>query len=164
MKVDTTALEQEILHHEKELRQFHVVKFKLIEEIDSLDPDDRHYIQMKADLDERLYRMYDKIAEAETALIDAKAKKQAIEADKVTGDNIYKILVSFERLYAVMNEEERRDLMRELISEIQIYEEPKPNGQWLKSIKFRLPIIEESMNLRLDNGGSVETVCLLTHS
>ena len=164
MKVDTTALEQEILHHEKELRQFHAVKSKLIEEIDSLDPDDRHYIQMKADLDERLYRMYDKITEAETALIDAKAKKQAIEADKVTGDNIYKILVSFERLYAVMNEEERRDLMRELISEIQIYEEPKPNGQWLKSIKFRLPIIEESMNLCLDNGGSVETVCLLTHN
>ncbi|MBR3738953.1 MAG: recombinase family protein [Clostridia bacterium] len=164
MKVDTTALEQEILHHEKELRQFHAVKSKLIEEIDSLDPDDRHYIQMKADLDERLYRMYDKIAEAETALIDAKAKKQAIEADKVTGDNIYKILVSFERLYAVMNEEERRDLMRELISEIQIYEEPKPNGQWLKSIKFRLPIIEESMNLCLDNGGSVESVVKLTRA
>ena len=158
MKVDTTALEQEIAHHEKELRQFHAVKSKLIEEIDSLDPDDRHYILMKADLDERLYRMYDKIAEAETALIDARAKKQAIEADKVTGDNIYKILISFERLYAVMNEEERRDLMKELISEIQIYEEPKPNGQWLKSIKFRLPIIEESMDLSLDNGGSVETV------
>jgi len=158
MKVDTTALEQEIAHHEKELRQFHAVKSKLIEEIDSLDPDDRHYIQMKSDLDERLYRMYDKIAEAETALIDARAKKQAIEADKVTGDNIYKILISFERLYAVMNEEERRDLMKELISEIQIYEEPKPNGQWLKSIKFRLPIIEESMDLSLDNGCSVETV------
>ena len=162
MKVDTTALEQEIAHHEKELRQFHAVKSKLIEEIDSLDPDDRHYIQMKADLDKRLYRMYDKIAEAETALIDARAKKQAIEADKVTGDNIYKILISFERLYAVMNEEERRDLMKELISEIQIYEEPKPNGQWLKSIKFRLPIIEESMDLSLDNGGSVESVVSLT--
>ena len=33
--------------------------------------------------------------------------------------------------------------MEALISEIQIYEDRKPNGQWLKSIKFRLPIIEE---------------------
>lgn len=41
--------------------------------------------------------------------------------------------------------------MEALISEIQIYEERQPNGQWLKSIKFRLPIIEEDMNLSLDN-------------
>lgn len=52
--------------------------------------------------------------------------------------------------------------MEALISEIQIYEERQPNGQWLKSIKFRLPIIEEDMNLSLDNNNHVETVALLT--
>ena len=31
--------------------------------------------------------------------------------------------------------------MEHLISEIQIYPERQPNGQWLKSIKFRLPIV-----------------------
>ena len=55
-------------------------------------------------------------------------------------------------------------LMESLISEIQIYEERQPNGQWLKSIKFKLPIIEEDMSLSLDNDTHVETVCLLTHS
>ncbi len=33
--------------------------------------------------------------------------------------------------------------MEALISEIQIYKDRQLNGQWLKSIKFRLPIIEE---------------------
>ena len=37
----------------------------------------------------------------------------------------------------------------------------QPNGQWLKSIKFKLPIIEEDMSLSLDNDEHVETVCLL---
>ena len=89
-KVDTTAIEQEITAAEKQLRQHYSVKSKIMKEIDTLDPDDRHYIIRKSDLDERLYKMYDKIEEAENSLMDARAKKQAIEADKITGDNIYK--------------------------------------------------------------------------
>ena len=77
---------------------------------------------------------------------DARAKKQAIEADKITGDNIYKVLVCFEKLYNVMNPLERKKLMEHLISEIQIYPERQPNGQWLKFIKFKLPIIAEDMS------------------
>ena len=35
-------------------------------------------------------------------------------------------------------------------------------GQWLKSIRFKLPIIENDLSIDLDNGEHVETVCLLT--
>ena len=52
--------------------------------------------------------------------------------------------------------------MEALISEVQIFEERQPNGQWLKSIKFKLPIIEENMSLSLDNDSHVETVVLLS--
>lgn len=48
-----------------------------------------------------------------------------------------------------------------MISEVHIYEERQPNGQWLKSIKFNLPIIEEDMDLSLDSASHVECVCLL---
>lgn len=162
MKVDTTAIEQEIGNYEKQLRQFYSVKTKLVEEIDSLDPDDRHYVRRKADLDDRLYKMYDKIEDTESLLIAARAKKLAIEAEKLTGDNIYKVLIYFDKLYSAMNEQERRQLMEKLISEIQIFEERQPNGQWLKSIKFRLPIIEEDMSLSLDNDTHIEVVCALS--
>ena len=89
MKVDTTAIEQEIAAYEKQLRQYYATKSRLMDEIDNLDPDDRHFISRKSDLDDRLYKMYDKIEDAENSLMDARAKKQAIEADKITGDNIY---------------------------------------------------------------------------
>ena len=161
-KVDTTAIEQEIAAAEKMLRQYYSVKSKITEEIDTLDPDERHYIIRKSDLDERLYRMYDKIEEAENNLMDARAKKQAIEADKITGDNIYKVLICFEKLYNVMNPLERKKLMEHLISEIQIYPERQPNGQWLKSIKFRLPIVENDIDLCLDNESHTECVIALS--
>ena len=162
MKVDTSMLDQEIANHEKQLRQFYSIKSKLMEEIDSLDPDDRHYFKRKADLDDRLYRMYDKIEDEESQMIEARAKRQAIEAEKLTGDNIYKVLMCFDKLYSAMNDVERRRVMEALISEIQIHEDRQPNGQWLKSIRFRLPIIEEDMNLSLDNNEHVETVVLLS--
>ena len=161
-KVDTIAIEQEIAAAEKQLRQYYSIKSKIMEEIDTLDPDDRHYIIRKSDLDERLYKMYDKIEEAENNLMDARAKKQAIEADKITGDNIYKVLICFEKLYNVMNPLERKKLMEHLISEIQIYPERQPNGQWLKSIKFRLPIVENDIDLRLDNESHTECVIALS--
>lgn len=162
MKVDTSVLDQEIANHEKQLRQFYSIKSKLMEEIDSLDPDDRHYLKRKADLDDRLYRMYDKIEDEESQMIEARAKRQAIEAEKLTGDNIYKVLMYFDKLYSAMNDVERRRVMETLISEIQIYEDRQPNGQWLKSIKFKLPIIEEDMEISLDNDTHVECVIALS--
>jgi len=39
-----------------------------------------------------------------------------------------------------MDDEERRKLMEALIAEVQIYEDKKESGQWLKSIKFKLSV------------------------
>ena len=61
-----------------------------------------------------------------------------------------------------MNESERREFMTVLLDNIQIYEERQVNGQWLKSMEFKLPIIKEDMKLRLDNDSHVETVALLS--
>lgn len=106
--------------------------------------------------------MYDKIDESEELLIEAKAKKQSIEADKVTTQNIIAILTNFEHLYSVMNDVEKHELMAELIADIQIYPERQPNGQWLKSIHFQLPIIpEKELQFGLDNSGGFETVMSL---
>ena len=54
--------------------------------------------------------MNDKIDEAEELLVSAKAKKRSLLADKITGDNIYKALIFFDKLYAQMNEAEKREL------------------------------------------------------
>lgn len=161
MKVDTSAIENEIDNYQKELRKSHSTKFKLIEEIDNLDVEDKHYKRRKNDLDDRLYRMYDRIEDLEGRLIEAKAIKETIEAEKLTGDNIYKVLIYFDKLYKVMNDVERRQLIEALISEIQIYEEKQMNGQWLKSITFKLPIIDKDLNICLDNDEQVECVAVL---
>ena len=163
-QVDTTAIDQEIKTCEKNLRNNTSLKIKLIEEMDALDFEDKHYDRKKADLNARLDKAYDKIEELEDRLFAAKAKKSAIEAEQVTAENIYRVLRSFNSLYKVMDDEERRRLMEALIAEVQIYEDKKETGQWLKSIKFMLPIVEESVDISLDNQNHVENVCLMTRA
>ena len=155
-------IDQEIENYEKELRHFYSLKNKLLEEIDGLDFDDKHYSRRESDLEDRLSKAYDRIDDLEGLLLDAKAKKRTIEAEKITGDNIYKILFYFGKMYAAMDEFERWHLMESLIDEIQIHGERQPNGQGLKSIRFKLPIIDEDMSLSLDNDSHIETVVLMS--
>lgn len=162
LEVDTAALDQEIANYERQLRQCYANKDSILADLDELDYEDKHYQRRKKDLEDRLYRNYDKIEEAENSLVAAKAKRRSILADKVTGDNIYKALIFFDQMYEKLNEAEKRDFLVQLISEVQIFEECKPSGQWLKSIEFKLPIIEHDMKISLDNGTQIETVCLLS--
>ncbi len=162
MEVDTSALDQEIANYEKQLRQLYHNKDTILSDIDSLDYEDKHYQRRKTDLENRLYKTYDKIDEAEELLISAKTKKRALLADKITGENIYKALIFFDKLYAQMNEAEKREFLSQLVDNVQIYEERKENGQWLKSIEFKLPIIEKEFTLSLDNDTQNETVVKLS--
>lgn len=111
-----------------------------------------------------VFKLYDKIEETENALVEAKAKKRSILAEKVCGDNIYKALIFFDKMYESMNEAERREFLTQFIEKVEIYEEEQENGQWLKSIEFKLPIISKDMKISLDNGSQIETVVLLTRN
>lgn len=164
IEVDTTEIDKEIANYQKQLGQYIGTKRSLEKQIDSLDVEDRHYERKISDLQDRLDKMYDNIEDGEIKLSDCKKKKRAIEAEKLTADNVYKILVYFDKLYDTMEDADKRSFLAALIEEIQVYEEVQENGQWLKSIEFKLPLIEQDMQLSLDNGTHVECVCLLTRN
>lgn len=162
MKVDTTAIDTEIANYQKQLGQFIGTKRSLEKQIDSLDVEDRHYDRKLSDLQDRLDKMYDNIDDTESKLEECKDRKKSIEAEKLTGDNVYKILIYFDRLYDKMEDADKRALLSALVEEIQVFEEVQDNGQWLKSIKFKLPIIDKDMELGLDKGSHVETIVLMS--
>lgn len=60
-------------------------------------------------------------------------------------------IVFFDKMYDIMDEAEKRDFVTQLIQKVEVYEERQPNGQWLKAIEFKLPIIEHDMKLSLES-------------
>lgn len=49
-------------------------------------------------------------------------KIDSIEADKLTLDNIYKVLICFDKLYDKMDQTEKRQLVSALVDKVEIYE------------------------------------------
>ena len=160
-KIDVDTVNQEFNGYEKQLRLALSAKDRLLDEIDELDPNEKHFAKRKKDLADRLNKMYDKIEDIEQLLQTAREKKKAVEAEQLTAQNLYKILLCFNKLYDLMNEIEKRQLLETMIEEIQVFEERQPNGRWLKSIKFKLPLIEEELSFGLDGKLNVECVAKL---
>ena len=73
----------------------------------------------------------------------------ADQVDTVRFVKVYRLVIRIQGMQAILLIN-LRQLITALISEIQIYEEKQPNGQWLKSITFKLPIIDEDLNISLD--------------
>lgn len=161
LKVDTTEIDKEIAGYKRQCQNYKTLKNNLERQMDTLDIDDKYFEKKYADLQKRIDSMYEKIEDAEKVLQEAKMKKQAIMSEMITGENIYKLLISFDRFYDIMSEGDKRDFLMALISEIQIHEDKQENGQWLKSIKFNFPMIQDDgkiTEIGLDNFGHNETV------
>ncbi len=77
------------------------------------------------------------------------------------GSTIKGKITIYDKLYTKMNEAEKREFLSQLEDNVQIYEERKENGQWLKSIEFKLPIIKKEFTLSLDNDTQNETIVAL---
>lgn len=94
-------------------------------------------------------------------LNDSRKRKEAILEEKITSDNIYKILINFNSLYSVLGDIDKKRLLNELIEEIQIYDEKPKNGTWIKSVVFKLPLIDYDIDFSLDKIDNVETIALI---
>ena len=160
-KVDVSSIDEEITALEGRKQHFDNIKSDILSDMNSLDVSDKHYSRRKEDLQKRLYDIYDSLDELEAALNEARKKRHSIAERKTSADNVYKSLIYFDKLIDKLNEEERRTIIEQLVSKVEIYPEKQPNGQWLKSIEFKLPIIKKEMKFFLDNGSQAESCVLL---
>ena len=163
VQTDTTAIDKELANYESKLKEVDLNKARLEREIDNLPIDARFRERKIHDMTLRLDGLYDTIVELEERIEDAKLRRSSIEMEAITLDNIYKLMLNFGKLYDIISDEEKKNLITYLIKEIQIY----PNGESempLKSIEFNFPIYRDGQEVRRllwEKGNTVETIVLL---
>lgn len=161
MKIDLTQINKEYDNLEKQYKKAVAVKDRINNMKLAIDPFDKHYELKIADLDSQLEKQYDLMVELQEQLDECRTKRANLESEKLSGEQIYKILIYFDKLYDKMEDEDKQLFFKTLIKEIQIYEEPK-GKQWIKSIKFTFPLVDGKDEIGLDNESTVETVVLLS--
>ena len=165
MNVDVSRIIKEIDNYELKLKEVKTNKTRLEEEVDSLPLNIRYRERKICDMTARIDSMYDIITELEEKIEDAQYKKRAIEEKSLTLENIYRILEHFSEFYDIINDEERKELLLELIKEVHIYPERECEYP-LKSIKFNFPIFQngkEVDEIFLNKQLNVETLVVLSH-
>jgi site-specific DNA recombinase len=165
--VDTTDLEKQLETLRAHLRQVTGTKNRLERQMDTLDVDDPHYDRKILDLQRRYDEQYGRIEEIEVQIEDIQSQIRSIRQEKISGDNIYQLLLAFDEVYHSATEAEQKEFMRAFIEKIEIYPEKPKDGCWIKKIVFNFPVPingGEVKELPLESETTVETVVLLSRA
>lgn len=163
-KVDVSSLEAEREQVREQLRQVMGAKKKLTEMLDRLDVSDKHYDRKYQDMHDRLDILYDRISELEDMVADIEAKISGAYGEKITANQLYKILLNFDKMYFKMTDLEKKHFMRNFIEEIELYPEKQEDGRILKQLSLGFPVFYEGSEgdtIRLHKENTVEIVTLL---
>lgn len=69
----------------------------------------------------RLDDLYEEIYKTEDSIQDCIMKKETLESEKISMPSILEILSTFDVIYDKMNATERRDLIKYLIADVQLF-------------------------------------------
>ena len=163
--VDTKDLEKQLSILQAQLRQTLGIKTRLERQMDTLDITDEHFDRKMLDLQRRYDEQYDTMEQIETQIDDVEAQILSIQQEKISGDNIYQLLLAFDEVYGSATEAEQKEFMQAFIERIDLYPEKQKDGNWIRSIVFAFPVPvngQEVKKLSLENETTVETVCVLS--
>ena len=133
--------------------------------MDTLDVTDPYYDRKILDLQRRYDEQYSKIEDIEIQIEEVQSQIRSIRQEKISGDNIYQLLLAFDEVYNSATEVEQKEFMKAFIERIELFPEKRKDGCWIKNIVFNFPVPvngEEVKKLPLENETMLETVCLLS--
>lgn len=163
--VDTKDLESQLAALQAQLRQTMGIKTRLERQMDTLDIDDPHFDRKVLDLQHRYDEQYGRIEEIESQIDDVKSQILNIRQEKISGDNIYQLLLAFDEVYGAATEIEQKEFMRAFIERIDLYPEKQKNGNWIRKIVFNFPVPvngTEVKELPLESETMLEAVVLMS--
>ena len=163
--VDTGALEKQAEAMRGQLKQVLGTKTRLERQMDTLDVSDPHYDRKISDLQRRYDEQYVIAAEIEEEIDGVEKQIRCIRQEKISGDNIYRLLLAFDEVYHSATEVERKEFMKAFIERIDLYPEKRKDGCWIKNIVFNFPIPIDGGEVKefpLESESTVETVVLLS--
>ena len=164
--VDTNDLEKQLEALQAQLRQTLGTKARLERQMDGLDVNDPYYDRKISDLQRRYDEQYGAIDEIEVQIDDVQSQIRSIRQEKISGDNIYRLLLAFDQVYEAASEVERKEFMRAFIERIELFPEKQPDGNWIRKIIFNFPVPvngTEVKELPLENETIVECVIMMQY-
>ena len=137
-----------------------------------LDADDELYDEMYDDLQGLLRQRMKRISELDSKINQVSIAIQNAGSKAATAEEVYATMRIIVDMMDIMPERDEQEIMHSLLDSVQIYPERQPNGLWIKSVRFKVPlefdgvsshdVIIDNDNNSLSNVSNDETVVLLS--
>lgn len=163
-KTDVSEIDAELDNYHKLIKKLEKSKSNLEKDIDAIYDDDKHAERKRQDMNNRLNKIYEEIYNIEDMITDCEKKKESAQQDVLTKENVFKMLLVFDKIFDKMNDADRRKLLESMIAEVHLH----PKDTWqegknpIKEIKYAFPVSQEVMEALRENVASVESVVLLS--
>ena len=163
-KTDVTEIDKELDNYHKLIKELEKSKSNLERYIDAIYDDDKYAERKRQDMNNRLNRIYEEIYDIEDRITDSEKKKEAAQQDVLTKENVFKMLLVFDKIFDKMNDVDKRKLIESMIAEVHLHlkETWEEGKNPIKEIKYAFPVSKEVMDALRENVASVETVVLLS--
>ena len=145
-KTDVSELEKERTLRLKELERLNRLVTQLENQLNAMDYSSKAADLKEKSLNKRLDKALEDMEDIQAQLADLDAQMEKIAAAEETKKQVYGILQSFDVLFDVMDNADRKLLIKELLEKIELYPRQNLSGQWIKTIHFRFPMYYNDNN------------------
>lgn len=162
--MDVSEIDAELENYHKLIKKLEKSKSNLEKDMDAIYDDDKHAERKWQDMNNRLNKIYEEIYNIEDMITDCEKKKKAAQQDVLTKENVFKMLLVFDKIFDKMNDADKSKLLESMIAEVHLHlkETWQEGKNPIKEIKYAFPVSQEVMEALRENVASVETVVLLS--
>lgn len=161
--VDLDELQLELSILEERLKKLERNKANLVKDIDGIQSEDKIAERKRKEFNKRLDELYNEIYSTEGDIEACRMRICSVEQKRVNLKTIYKMLNSFDEIYARMDNDERCDLIDALVKEVTLFKKDEQAEQkhLIKEITYSFPIEEEVLENLRHQEAHVETIVSL---
>ena len=153
-KTDSENLVKMKEQFETKLKEVLENKKRIEFELDNMPLDAKHRERKIESLNSRLDDLYDVIDDLETRINDVEVKMESIELGKITNEKILASIKSFDELYKLMTDEEKKEAISGIVKEIYINETPASNNNYINRVILKFDLFYED-NVEMEISGEV---------
>lgn len=145
-KTDVSELEKQKKLLQKELERLNRLITQLENQLNALDYSSKAAELKEKSLNNRLDKALEDMEDILTQRADLDAQMEKIAAAEETKKQVYGVLQSFDVMFDVMDNTDKKLLIKSLIEKIELYPRQNLSGQWIKTIHFKFPMYYNDNN------------------
>lgn len=145
-QTDISGLESEKETFQKEAARLERMQAQLENQLMTLDYSSKSDKLKEASLNRRLDAVLEELAIIQDQIAEVDKKIENMIAADQTKKGVYSILQSFDALFDVMNDMDKKLLLKGIIDSIELYPRKNRSGQWIKTIHFKFPMYYNGSN------------------